>query len=170
MMVLRGASGVPRTSSNSEPPDEVKDQPVGTVAPTEYDPPEFTVSSVPLLETKLPLVAPLLSVRNRSLIFCPIVLGCESKLLSVILIVPASVTKVADAFTVFPPEEVPAAVKVAVSANAAELHSSATHITRNSLVIHCAASPMSVKFSTFFVFRAEHFATFVEKFSIFGVL
>src|SRR5712692_8191978 len=123
------------SSSKREPPDDVKAQPVSTVEPTVYDRFAFTLSSIPLLETKLPLVTALLSEKNRSLIFCPIVYGFEIRLLSVISIVPAPVAKVADASTVFPLEEVPAAVKVLVLANAVEPHSAALHITRNSLVI-----------------------------------
>jgi hypothetical protein len=89
---------------------------------------------MPLLETSVPVVAPLLREKNSSLIFCPTDLWFESKLLSVILIVPAPVRKVADAFTAFPPEEAPAAVKVVVFPNAAGPHNSTTQIRRNNLI------------------------------------
>lgn len=124
----------PSPSSKSELPDDVRTQPVDTAEPTEYVPFEFIVSAVPLLESSVPVVAPLLREKNRSLIFCPTDLWFESKLLSVILIVPAPVRKVADAFTAFPPEEAPAAVKVVVFPNAAGPHNSTTQIRRNNLI------------------------------------
>ena len=86
---------------------------------------EFTVNSVPLLVVKIPVVAPLLRVRNRSLRFCATSVGFDSRLFSVTLIVPAPVTIRADEFSESPPVEVPVPMKVIVLANAAEPHPSA---------------------------------------------
>ena len=130
MMVCAGASGVPRTSNNSDPPIDVKAHPVATLEPTEYVPPEFTVSSVPVLDVSVPVVAPLLRVINRSLRFCATSVGFESRLFSVTLIVPAPVTKVADAFSALPPDEVPLPMKVMVDPNAAAPHPSTATIAK----------------------------------------
>src|SRR5579864_2152003 len=135
MMVCAGPTGVPSTFSKSDTPDALKVHPVATLAPTEYVPPEFTVSSVPLLDVSVPVVAPLLSVKNRSLRFCATSVGFESKLFRVTLIVPAPVTKMADEFSRLPPVEAPLPMKVIVLASAAEPHASATLIAKKTLYI-----------------------------------
>ena len=100
-------------------------------------------SSIPLLEVNEPLVAPLLRVKKIPLMSCPMVRGFESRFSRVILSVPVPVTKMADAFCVAPPEEVPVAVKVSVLANATEAQSKAQHVAHNGWVINfCAPQPI----------------------------
>ena len=111
-------------------PIVVRTQPVETLEPTEYDPPEFTVSWVPALEAKVPVVMPLLRVKNMSLMFCPTSVGLESRLFKVTVTVPGPVVKIAEASTVLPPDDVPLPMKVMVVPNAAALNPSATTIEK----------------------------------------
>lgn len=126
MIVCAGPTGVPKTFSTREVPIVVKSQPVETLAPTVYDPPEFTVNAVPALAVRVPLVAPLLSVKNRSLRFCATSVGFDSRLFNVTVTVPAPVTKIADASSALPPDEVPLPMKVMVDPSAAEARASIT--------------------------------------------
>ena len=107
MSVWRGAVGVPSTLRVSEAPEEVKPQPVATDGPIEQLLSEATVSSVPELEPRLGDVGVRLKVKNRPLIFCATVLGFMRKLLRVTVMELRLVTKVADALTALPLDDVP---------------------------------------------------------------
>ena len=95
-------------ANNSRP---VKVHPVDPLLPVVIEPSPFTVICWAELDIKVPLVAPLLSVKERSLISCATPVGLGSKSLSTIVSKPAPGVNAAEALTAPPLVVLPGGVE-----------------------------------------------------------
>ena len=99
--MINPAGPINPRASNCRPPATLllRPHPVDPVEPRVEVPPEFTVICCPELEANVPVVAPLLSTKSKSLISCATSVGFANRSVSTTVTVPEPVVTVAEALT-----------------------------------------------------------------------